>query len=78
MVVVVVVVVVLLLLFLLVLVFLLLLSHINSCKPSGVRGHTKVLEPYEDAKSELNKNLSGKLYAFPPQNARYEEGAEVK
>ena len=34
--------------------------------------------PRKIRKTKWSQNLSGKYYAFPPKNARYEEGAEVK
>ena len=43
----------------------LLFSHINSCQQSRVRGHTKVLEPYEDPKNRVKSKFAREILRFP-------------
>ena len=42
-----------------------LLSHINSCKSSRVRGHIKVLEPWEDPETIMKSKFGREILRFP-------------
>ena len=57
---------------------LLLLSHINSYKKSRVRGHTKVLEPYEDPKTIMKSKFGRETLRIPTQNTQDEGAQQVK
>ena len=58
----------------------LMLSHINSCKHLGsvVTASKGAEAPRKMRKPKWNQKSSGKCYTFPPKNAWYEEGAQVK